>query len=341
MENEKNNTPLLSVKDLKVNFNTLSGGGADGKAAGKIYALNGVNFDLYHEETLAIVGESGSGKSQTSLAIMGILAKNANVGGEINYHGKNLLTLSSSELNKIRGTSISMIFQDPMTSLNPYLRVSTQLTEVLTEKGVSEADARAKAIEILNSLSIPKAEKVIDNYPYQFSGGMRQRIMIAMSLMSDSEIIIADEPTTALDVTIQAQILDIINKLKTSMKKAIIFITHDLGVVSEIADKIAVFYAGEIVEVGTRDEIFNSPKHPYTIGLLKSIPRLDQDSREKLFLIEGNPPLLKSEPASCSFKDRCNSAMAICRESKPTRQEISKTHAFSCFRYDNKESGYE
>ncbi|MDR2008681.1 MAG: ABC transporter ATP-binding protein [Alphaproteobacteria bacterium] len=334
MKNVKNDTPLLSVKNLRVSFDTLSGGGVDGKQRGKIYALNGVNFDLYREETLAIVGESGSGKSQTSLAIMGILAKNANVSGEIMYHDKNLLSMTHEELNKIRGHGISMIFQDPMTSLNPYLRVSTQLTEVLTERGVSEDIARSKAIEILNSLSIPKAEKVIDNYPYQFSGGMRQRIMIAMSLMSDSEIIIADEPTTALDVTIQAQILDIVNKLKRDMKKAIIFITHDLGVVGEIADKIAVFYAGEIVEYGTRDEIFNSPKHPYTIGLLKSIPSMEQNSNERLFLIEGNPPLLKSEPISCSFKDRCPYAMDVCGNSIPKRQEISPTHAFSCFKYD-------
>ncbi|MFL1781020.1 putative oligopeptide transport ATP-binding protein OppD [Candidatus Hepatincolaceae symbiont of Richtersius coronifer] len=315
---------ILNIKDLKVHFNTL-----DGRV---IHAVNGVNLTVSSKETLAIVGESGSGKTQLALSIMDLLPKNAKVSGEILFEGKNLLTLSKQELNDIRGIKISMVFQDPMTSLNPYLKVSKQLTEVLVDKqGMRYQEAKDKAVKLLEAFSIPEAEKRIDLYPHQFSGGMRQRIMIAMALLSNPRLLIADEPTTALDVTIQAQILDILQILKTEVGVAIIIITHDLGVVSNIADKIAVFYAGNVVEYGTTEEIFSNPRHPYTQALLKSMPRLDQDRRERLFLIKGTPPLMLEEPKSCMFKDRCMFTMEKCCKVLPYPIAVSKTHRFSCF----------
>jgi oligopeptide transport system ATP-binding protein len=314
---------ILEIKNLKVFFDTLHGG--------KVHAINDVNISVFPKETLAIVGESGSGKTQLALSILNLLAKNANTSGEINFEGKNILSMSKDEINKIRGSSISMIFQDPMTSLNPYLRVSTQMTEILVEKqGLSLAEARSKSIDMLKNLSISEPEKRIDQYPHQFSGGMRQRIMISMALLSNPKILLADEPTTALDVTIQAQILDILAKLKEQFNLAIIFVTHDLAVVSDIADKIAVFYGGQIVEYGTKKDIFENPKHPYTIALLKSMPGLQNNRNDRLFSIEGYPKTLNSEPNLCVFKDRCTVAMDKCGLINPKYKEVGVTHRYKC-----------
>lgn len=317
---------IIKIKDLKVKFNTI-----DGRV---IHALNGINLNINPKETLAIVGESGSGKTQLSLSIMNLLASNAKADGVIEFEGKNLLSLKKEELNKIRGTKISMIFQDPMTSLNPYLKVSTQMVEVLVEKqGIDAKKAKEKAIEMLKIVSIPEPHKRIDQYPHQFSGGMRQRIMIAMALLSNPKVLIADEPTTALDVTIQAQILEILEKLKATMDLAIIFITHDLGVVANIADKIAVVYGGSVVEYGDKKDIFESPKHPYTEALLKSIPRLDQKKEERLYLIDGMPSVLLKEPQHCAFKDRCPKAEDFCANKKPVLTNINNKTAVACFLY--------
>ena len=314
---------ILKIKDLHVHFKTL-----DGRL---IHALNGVNLDVNSKETIAIVGESGSGKTQLSLSIMNLLASNSITKGEIIFEDKNLLSLSLNDINKIRGTKISMIFQDPMTSLNPYLTVADQMTEVLIKNGLSHKEAMEKSIEMLNMVSITDPHKRIGQYPHQFSGGMRQRIMIAMALLSKPAILIADEPTTALDVTIQAQILDIFAKLKEELNLSIIIVTHDLGVVSNIADKIAVFYGGNIVEYGSRDDVFNNPKHPYTQALIKSIPKLDQNKEEPLFLIKGMPQVILQEPNSCSFKDRCPHAFDKCFNELPKAVNIKNNHIASCF----------
>ncbi len=319
---------VISIKNLKVKFKTI-----DNKI---IHALNGINLDVYAKETLAIVGESGSGKTQLSLSIMKLFDKNAIVSGEILFEERNILTEPLEKLNKIRGTKISMIFQDPMTSLNPYLKISEQLEEVLLSKNKADIKtATEKSIEMLKLVGISEPERRMNQYPHQFSGGMRQRIMIAMALLTNPVLLIADEPTTALDVTIQAQILDIFEKLKKEMGLAVIMITHDLAVVSNIADKIAVVYAGNIVEYGTRDDIFNFPKHPYTQALLKAIPKLDQNKNERLFLIKGVPPVLTEEPYYCAFKDRCTFAMDKCSDFLPKEVILSQTHKYRCFLGDN------
>lgn len=285
---------LLEVKDLTVSFDTYGG---------KVQAVRGVNFDLYKGETLAIVGESGSGKSVTTKALMGLIpSPPGNIEkGEILFDGKNLAKLSEKEMTKIRGKDISMIFQDPMTSLNPTMKIGNQIMEgLIKHQRMNRTDAKKRAIELLELVGIPNAQERIKQYPHQFSGGMRQRVVIAISLACNPKILIADEPTTALDVTIQAQILDLMKDLQKKTEASIIFITHDLGVVANVADRVAVMYAGKIVEIGTVDDIFYNPKHPYTWGLLGSMPTLD-NTEEELVAIPGSPPDLINPPKGDAF----------------------------------------
>ena len=307
----------IAVEDLVVHFTTN---------AGMVQAVRGISFDLHEGETLAIVGESGSGKSVTSRAIIGILSPNARVlGGKINYEGNNLLDFTEADYAGIRGNKISMIFQDPMSSLNPIMRIGQQITEAMVVKlKISKEEAKARAIKIMEEVGIGEAEKRYYQYPFQFSGGMRQRIVIAIALVTEPEILICDEPTTALDVTIQAQILDLINDLKVTKNLSVIFITHDLGVVANMADRVAVMYAGKIVEIGTAREIFYDPRHPYTWALLSSMP--DLDSKEKLFAIPGTPPDMLYPPKGDAFADRNSYAMKIDFEEEPPFFKISDTH---------------
>ncbi|WP_400162769.1 ABC transporter ATP-binding protein [Brevibacillus sp. TJ4] len=316
---------VLSVNGLSVSFRTY---------AGEFNALRGVSFDVAKGETLAIVGESGSGKSVTAKAIMKLLPKqNSKINaGEIMYKGRNLVSLGTREMRKLRGSEISMVFQDPMTSLNPTMTIEKQISEGLREQqGISKKEARAVALEMLKLVGIPNPEDRLKHYPHQFSGGMRQRVVIAMALASKPNIIIADEPTTALDVTIQAQILELMKDLQQKMKTSIILITHDLGVVANMADRVAVMYAGEIIEVGTVDEIFYQPKHPYTWGLLSSMPKLHVDRNEKLHPIAGSPPDVSQLQAGCAFAARCPYAMKICHTHNPEMAPLSQTHAASCW----------
>jgi oligopeptide transport system ATP-binding protein len=282
-----------------------------------VRAVNGVNFELDKGQTLGIVGESGSGKSQTVLAAMGLLAKNGRTSGEVLYRGKNMLTMSPRELNDVRGNRVSMIFQDPMTSLNPYLTVERQMTEVLElHKNMTRKQAKKRAIELLEAVRIPEAARRIDMYPHEFSGGMRQRVMIAMALLCEPEVLVADEPTTALDVTVQAQILTLLKDLQRDFGTAIIMITHDLGVVAGLCQNVMVMYGGRVMEYGTADNIFYHPSHPYTIGLLGALPRLDHDGSE-LVSIPGNPPNMAHMPAGCPFSERCTHAGARCGSDLP------------------------
>jgi oligopeptide transport system ATP-binding protein len=312
-----NNNIKLSVKNLVVHFSTN---------AGMVQAVRGIDFDLHEGETLAIVGESGSGKSVTSRAIVGILSPNARVlDGEINYEGNNILKFKEEQYAGIRGNKISMIFQDPMSSLNPIMRIGQQITEAMVIKlKLDKEEAKARAIKIMDEVGIPEPEKRYYQYPFQFSGGMRQRIVIAIALVTEPEILICDEPTTALDVTIQAQILDLINDLKVKKNLSVIFITHDLGVVANMADRVAVMYAGKIVEIGTAREIFYDPRHPYTWALLSSMP--DLDSKEKLFAIPGTPPDMLYPPKGDAFAARNKYAMKIDFEEEPPFFKISETH---------------
>lgn len=308
---------ILEVKDLSISFKTQHG---------ILKAVREINFDLYKGETLAIVGESGSGKSVTSRAIMGLLAGNAiHENGSILYDNKDIMLIPEDALHELRGTKISMIFQDPMSSLNPIVRVGKQITETLILKlKMPKAKAKQRAIELMREVGIPQPEKRYYQYPFQFSGGMRQRIVIAIALANDAEILICDEPTTALDVTIQAQILDVIKKLKKDRKLSVIFITHDLGVVANIADRIAVMYAGKIVEIGTSEEIFYEAAHPYTWALLSSMPNLETE--EKLEAIPGTPPNMIYPPVGDAFAARNQFALAIDYEQQPPLFELSKTH---------------
>jgi oligopeptide transport system ATP-binding protein len=311
------NKVKLSIDDLVVHFETN---------AGMVQAVRGISFDLYEGETIAIVGESGSGKSVTSRSIIGILSPNARVqSGKIITDGVDLLTLEEDELSKYRGSKISMIFQDPMSSLNPVMRIGNQITESMILKlGLSKEEAKQRAIKIMEEVGISEAEKRFYQYPFQFSGGMRQRIVIAIALVTEPEILICDEPTTALDVTIQAQILDLINELKDQKNLSVIFITHDLGVVANMADRVAVMYAGKIVEIGTAREVFYDPRHPYTWALLSSMP--DLDSKDKLFAIPGTPPDMLYPPKGDAFADRNAYAMKIDFEQEPPLFKISETH---------------
>ncbi|MGE8034152.1 ABC transporter ATP-binding protein [Lysinibacillus sp. NPDC093692] len=311
---------ILEVKDLKINFKTY---------AGLVHAVRGVNFDLKEGETLAIVGESGSGKSVTSNALMKLIPQPPGIyeSGQILFNGRDLVPLSDKEMSKVRGNEIAMIFQDPMTSLNPTMKVGRQITEVILQhKKVSRAEAKKRAIELLTQVGIPFPEKRYNQYPHEFSGGMRQRVVIAIALAADPKLLIADEPTTALDVTIQAQILELMKEIQKNSKTSIIFITHDLGVVANIADRVAVMYAGQIVEYGTVNDIFYNPKHPYTWGLLGSMPDLDNDTDELLRTIPGSPPDLTNPPKGDAFAARNEFAMAIDYEQEPPMFQVSETH---------------
>ncbi|MFJ8016449.1 ABC transporter ATP-binding protein [Streptomyces sp. NPDC096339] len=310
-------TPLLEVRDLHVEFHTR-----DGVAK----AVNGVNYSVSAGETLAVLGESGSGKSVTAQAIMGILDMPPGKipQGEIFFRGQDMLKMSFEERRKLRGRKIAMIFQDALSSLNPVLSVGYQLGEMFrVHQGLSKKEARLKAIELMDKVKIPAAKERVDDYPHHFSGGMRQRIMIAMAIALEPDLIIADEPTTALDVTVQAQVMDLLAELQRELNMGLILITHDLGVVADVADKIAVMYAGRIVETAPVHEIYKRPAHPYTRGLLDSIPRLDQKGQE-LFAIKGLPPNLLRLPTGCSFNPRCTVAQDVCRTDVPLLQVVSE-----------------
>lgn len=312
---------LLAVKDLKVSFSTEEG---------QVIAVNGLNFDLRKGETLGIVGESGSGKSQTAFSIMGLLAKNGQASGQIEFESQDLLTLKPKELNRIRSNQIAMIFQDPMTSLNPYMKIGEQLAEVLIlHKGMSKQQAWNEAVTMLEAVKIPEAKKRISMYPHEFSGGMRQRVMIAMALLCRPKLLIADEPTTALDVTVQAQIMTLLNELKRDFGTTIIMITHDLGVVAGICDRVLVMYAGRTMAYGPTDEIFYRPSHPYTIGLLGTVPRLDHNE-QKLGTIEGNPPNLLDLPIGCPFSERCAFALPECINVPPPLEFLPNDRQRAC-----------
>ncbi|MFJ7950464.1 ABC transporter ATP-binding protein [Lysinibacillus sp. NPDC096418] len=311
---------ILEVKDLKVNFKTY---------AGLVHAVRGVNFGLKEGETLAIVGESGSGKSVTSNALMKLIPQPPGIyeSGQILFNGRDLIPLTDQEMSKIRGNDIAMIFQDPMTSLNPTMKVGRQITEVILQhQKVTKDDAKKRAIELLTQVGIPFPEKRFKQYPHEFSGGMRQRVVIAIALAANPKLLIADEPTTALDVTIQAQILELMKEIQKNSKTSIIFITHDLGVVANVADRVAVMYAGQIVEYGSVNDIFYNPKHPYTWGLLGSMPYLDNDSNELLRAIPGSPPDLIHPPKGDAFAARNEFAMAIDYEKEPPMFQVSDTH---------------
>ncbi|MCY7845230.1 ABC transporter ATP-binding protein [Bacillus haynesii] len=320
---------VLEVENLHVSFTTYGG---------TVKAVRGVSFELYEGETFAIVGESGCGKSVTSQSIMRLLPKfSATItDGAIRFKGKDLRHLSEKEMRKIRGAEISMIFQDPMTALNPTLTVGDQLTEALLEhRPVSKTDARKAVISMLELVGIPNPQERLRQYPHQFSGGMRQRIVIAMALICEPEILIADEPTTALDVTIQAQILELFKDIQRKTGVSIILITHDLGVVAQTADRIAVMYAGKIAETGARRDIFYRPQHPYTKGLLHSVPRLDLEGGD-LVPIDGTPPDLFSPPEGCPFTARCSHAMEVCGRVHPAVTEVSAGHRVCCWLQDER-----
>lgn len=314
---QQNKDVILKVDDLNISFKTQQG---------ILKAVRGINFELYRGETLAIVGESGSGKSVTARAIMGLLAGNAiHEKGSILFQDKDLMLLSEEEFTDIRGTKIAMIFQDPMSSLNPIMKVGKQITETLVLKlNISRQAAKQKAIELMREVGIPNPEKRYHQYPFQFSGGMRQRIVIAIALANNAEILICDEPTTALDVTIQAQILDLINRIKKERNLSVIFITHDLGVVAHMADRALVMYAGKVVEFGTIEEIFYNPQHPYTWALLSSMPSLETEG--KLDAIPGTPPNLINPPVGDAFATRNKYALQIDFELEPPLFKVSDTH---------------
>ncbi|MEM7179173.1 MAG: ABC transporter ATP-binding protein [Pseudomonadota bacterium] len=326
-------TPLLSVRDLTIDIPTGSG---------TLHAVRGIEFDLYRGETLCIVGESGSGKSLTSLALMGLLGKNIQRRAErMDFDGTDLTRASARTLRQLRGARMSMIFQEPMTSLNPAYTIGDQLAEALTLHGdTSTGKARARAIELLEKVGITAAESRLSQYPHQLSGGLRQRVMIAMALMCGPELIIADEPTTALDVTIQAQILRLLVDLQREMNMAMILITHDLGVVARVADKVAVMYAGELVETGSAAEIFNTPSHPYTRGLLRCIPQPGKTERGAVLgTISGIVPSLVGEVSGCAFRTRCEHAVDACRGAIPLNRVSATDHAFRCVHRQGRAAG--
>jgi peptide/nickel transport system ATP-binding protein len=307
---------LLEVKGLKVRFATEDG---------TVQAVDGVDFTLDRGQVLGIVGESGSGKSVTAMTMLGLTrGVNAHFEGEVQYKGRDLITMSEDELQSIRGNEVAMIFQDPMTAMNPVYRVGAQISETIKahNPGMNKGTMRSRAVELLRAVGIPNPEARVDDFPHQFSGGMRQRAMIAMALANNPDILIADEPTTALDVTIQAQIIELIDRLKDEFNSAVILITHDLGVVADIADVIMVMYAGRVVEAGTKRQIFYDPQHPYTWGLLGSIPRLDRPKPERLHSIEGTPPSLINLPQGCKFRPRCPHAFEQCWEEPPLENRV-------------------
>ena len=313
---------LLRVKDLDVGFDTPEG---------RVHAVNYLNFSLEAGDTLAIVGESGSGKTQAVMAILGLLAENGHASGQAIFKGNDLLQMTPSELNQHRGSEIAMIFQDPMTSLNPYFRLDRQMIEVLVHhQGLKKTEAKMKAIEMLRAVQIPDPERIIRQYPHELSGGMRQKVMVAMGLLSEPALLIADEPTAALDVTVQVQVTRLMSALREKSNAAIILISHDLGIVAGLCDRVLVMYAGEAVECGSVDQIYYDPKHPYTQGLLNSVPRLDQPDDKGMQAIPGNPPNLLALPGGCKFRDRCPKAFDACVE-KPPMQVDEDRHAFRCF----------
>jgi oligopeptide/dipeptide ABC transporter ATP-binding protein len=318
--------PLLTVSDLRVGFHTEDG---------VLQAVDGVSFDLAPGEVLAIVGESGSGKSVTAQTLMGLTrGQNAQIEGTASYRGRNLVNASEREMRGLRGAEIAMIFQDPMTSLNPVYRVGAQIVEAIqAHEDVSKSEAEQRVVELLRSVGIPNPEERVRNYPHEFSGGMRQRAMIAMGLSLEPEVLIADEPTTALDVTIQAQIIRLLEQINRDRGLSVILITHDLGVVAEIADRVVVMYAGRIVEHGTLDEIFYDPQHPYTWGLLGSLTRLDQPRPKRLPQIRGLPPSLLSPPRGCHFKPRCPHAFSRCDQVPPLEARLpdAPSHLDRCW----------
>ena len=319
---------LLEIEGLKTQFFT---------SAGTVRAVDGVNYNVEAGETVAVVGESGCGKSVTALSIMRLVADPPGkiVEGEIRFNGTDLISLDEEEMRQIRGRDIGMVFQEPMTSLNPVLSVGRQLTETLeTHFGMSREDADKRAIELLGLVGIAEPERRLEQYPHHFSGGMRQRVMIAMSLACDPKLIIADEPTTALDVTIQAQILELMKNLTREMGVAMIIITHNLGVVARYADRVNVMYAGKIVETGTAEEIYHNPRHPYTLALLKSVPRLDLPRGAKLDPVDGQPPDLARLDDGCPFRPRCRFAQDGCANDVPPLAEVREKHWSACFEQD-------
>lgn len=317
---------LIEVSNLKTYFYTKDG---------VVKAVDGVDLEIYPGETLGIVGESGCGKTVTSLSIMRLVDLSGKiVDGDIMFKGENLTKLSKNDIRKIRGKEISMIFQEPMTSLNPVFTIGNQISEaILIHKKISKKEAKEQAINMLKRVDIPLPEKRIEEFPHQLSGGMRQRVMIAMALSCNPELLIADEPTSALDVTIQAQILDLLNNLKKSFNMSIMIITHDLGVIAEMADRVAVMYAGKVVEYTDVNTLFYTPKHPYTIGLINSIPRLDQ-KKKRLNVIPGVVPSLLNLPKGCRYNTRCSLADDKCHKYEPKIQEVEKGHKVRCWHCD-------
>ena len=323
MSEERKN--LLEVKDLKVSFFT---------PAGEVKAVDGISYTLKEHEVMGIVGESGSGKSVEAYSIMGLLQSPGKViGGSITFDGEDILAYDEEQMRNFRGNKAAMIFQNPMTCLNPVYTIGNQLMEALTchDKNYPKDKAKARAIEMLELVGINNAEKRVNQYPHEFSGGMRQRAMIAMALICDPKLLIADEPTTALDVTIQAQILDLMKSLQKKVGTAIIFITHNLGVVAEMCDRVSVMYAGKIVEQGTDEDIFYRPAHPYTMGLLESMPRLDEDTHERLIPIKGTPVDLLNPPEGCHFGPRCSHCMKICLTKEPPYADLGNGHISACW----------
>jgi oligopeptide/dipeptide ABC transporter ATP-binding protein len=316
--------PLLSVEDLRVEFWTQRG---------TVHAVNGISFDIAPGETLGIVGESGCGKSVTSLALMGILPRAGRItGGTAMFGDRDLFTLSDRELRRIRGRDIAMIFQDPMTSLNPVLTIGRQIREAIeTHFDMSKADANRRVADLLEQVGIPSPDIRLKDYPHQFSGGMRQRAMIAMALACEPKVLIADEPTTALDVTIQAQILDLLRRLVEDRETALILITHDLGVVAGMCERVNVMYAGMFMETGSADQLFSRPRHPYTLGLLQSVPRLDAERKTKLQPIEGSPRDMLRAPQACPFQPRCRFEVEQSSLEVPPLRELEPGHMVACF----------
>ncbi|MDQ7247118.1 ABC transporter ATP-binding protein [Dongia sedimenti] len=313
---------VLEVTGLKTSFATQEGA---------VKAVGGVDFSINKGETLGVVGESGSGKSQIFMSIMGLLARNGSATGSVKFQGEEILGLDVQALNRVRGAKMAMIFQDPMTSLNPYLSVRRQMTEVLIQhKGLSEDQAAKQSAEMLEKVQIPEAKRRLNMYPHEFSGGMRQRVMIAMALLCGPELLIADEPTTALDVTVQAQILEVLVGLQRDFGMAIALITHDLGVIARMADRVMVMYAGNIVEKGSVRDLFKDPQHPYTQGLLESMPRLDETEETRLMTIGGQPPNLQNLPSGCSFRDRCRYAFERCPVETPLLTPFAEGRSKAC-----------
>ena len=326
--------PLLQVKDLQTKFFTQDG---------VVHAVNGISYEVNEGETVAIVGESGSGKSVGVMSLIGLIPQPPGkiVSGEVLFDGQDLRQLSENEMRHIRGNRIAMIFQDPMTSLNPVMTVGRQITEALElHLNMNRSQSRARATELLELVGIPAAGDRLDDYPHQFSGGMRQRVMIAMGISCNPQLLIADEPTTALDVTIQAQIIDLVERLKEETGTAIIWITHDLGVVAGMAKRVIVMYAGFIVEVANVEELYADPRHPYTVGLLRSIPRLDKAERQRLIPIDGLPPDLLEAPTHCPFAPRCEFVIDQCWAENPPLEEKADGHMAACWR-DLQEIGLE